>query len=357
MKKVVACVLLSCVAASLFLVAQDPKLKLQARTKMNLVTVYPDDEDLNEGISFTGDDEFGVSYSLDYAGVYISLKGRIPEASVSIYDYYGWMKFGDLTLTAGEWSHRKVTTLDKDGSSFGGLWDLEYGVLDINADEEGFIETLAESDNITPWKVEAAADYSFGAVQASIATGSDSKDSYNVLEQCALRLSGQVTDDVTLTAAGIMNGKDLLTAGAFVEFVPFDSLSMVVGYSGYHDLDVSENSRNALELRGVYKMNELSLASHNNATLGDDVMILYNMLNLAYKVSDLMTPCIMVANTHLSGDAVGTEGNLITARPGLTVSPGKGATIDAGVRFEYFSPDSGDSITRISVPVVFRVKL
>ena len=123
MKKVVACVLLACMAAGLFLVAQEPKFKLQARTKMNLVTVYPDDEDLNEGISFTGDDEFGVSYSLDYAGVYISLKGRIPEASVSIYDYYGWMKFGNLKLTGGEWSHRIVSKLDKAGSSFGGLWD------------------------------------------------------------------------------------------------------------------------------------------------------------------------------------------------------------------------------------------
>lgn len=357
MKKVVACVLLSCVAASLFLVAQDPKLKLQARTKMNLVTVYPDDEDLNEGISLPGDDEFGVSYGMDYAGVYLSLKGKLPEGTVSIYDYYGWMKFGDLTLTAGEWSHRKVTTLDKDGSSFGGLWDLEYGALALDVDAEGYIEPVTESDNITPWKTEFAADYSFGSFSVNAATGNDIKDSYNVLEQFALRLRGNVSENTTVTVTGMMNGKDFVTVGAFVEFVPFDSLNMVVGYSGYHDLDVSENSRNALELRGVYKMNELSLASHNNATLGDDVMILYNMLNLAYKVSDLMTPCVMVANTHLSGDAVGTEGNLVTVRPGLTVSPGKGATIDAGVRFEYFSPDSGDNMTRISVPVVFRVKL
>lgn len=357
MKKVVACVMLVCVAASMVLVAQEPKIKLQARTKLNLVTVYPDDEDQNEGISLPGDDEFGVSFGMDYAGVYLSLKGKLPDGTVSIYDYYGWMKFGELTLTAGEWSHRKVTTLDKDGSSFGGLWDLEYGALALNADVEGYIEPVTESDNITPWKTEFAADYSFGAFSVSAATGNDTKDSYSVLQQFALRLRGSVSETTAVTVTGMMNGKDLVTAGAFVELVPFDSLSMVVGYSGYHDLEVSENSRNALELRAVYKMNELSLASHNNATLGDDVMILYNMLNLAYKVSDLMTPCIMVANTNLSGDAVGTAGNLVTVRPGVTVSPGKGATIDAGIRFEYFSPDSGDSMTRITVPVVFRVKL
>lgn len=344
-------------AASLFLVAQEPKLKLQARTKLNLVTVYPDDEDQNEGISLAGDDEFGVSYSLDYAGVYLALKGKLPDGTVSIYDYYGWMRFGNLKLTAGEWSHRTVSTQDKAGSSFGGLWDLEYGVLELNEDEEGFIDTLAESDNITPWKVEAAADYSFGAVQVSAATGSDTRDPYNVLEQCALRVRGNVTDNTTITATGIMNGKELITAGAFVELVPVETISLVVGYSGYHDLDISENCRNAVELRGSYTKDAMSLVSHNNVTLGDDALILYNMLNFTYKVSDLMTPCIMAANTYASGDAFATEGNFITVRPGLTVSPGKGATIDAGIRFEYFAPASGDSMTRITVPVVFRVKL
>jgi len=86
-------------------------------------------------------------------------------------------------------------------------------------------------------------------------------------------------------------------------------------------------------------------------------MILYNMVNLAYSVSDLLRPCIMIANTNTSGDAASIEGNVLTARPGLTLSPRKGATIDAGLRFEYFTPEEGDSMTRITVPVVFRVKL
>lgn len=355
-KRVIGVLVLLSLSVSL-LSAQEPKLKLQARTKMNLVTVYPDDDSLNEGLSLPGDDEFGVSLDMETAGVYLSLKGSLPDGTVKIYDYYGWMKFDALTLTAGEWSHRAVSTMDKDGSSFGGLWDLEYGALALNDEEEGFIEPVTESDNITPWKTEFAADYSFGNVIVSAATGSETKDAYNVMEQFGTRVHVPVSGKTAVTATAIMTGKDLFTAGFFAELSPIDNLDIVAGYSGYHDLETSENSKNAVELRASWRMDAVSLVSHNNMTLGDDEMILYNMVNLAYRVSDLVCPCIMIGNTNSSGDAAAISGNVITVRPGLTLSPRKGATIDAGIRYEYFSPEDGDSMTRITVPVVFRVKL
>jgi len=358
MKKSIVCIVLFLVVAgSSFLAAQESKLKLQARTKLNLVTVYPDDDSLNSGISLPGDDEFGVSWDMGTAGVYLALKGSLPDGTVKLYDYYGWMKFGELKLSAGEWSHRKVSTLGKDGSSFGGLWDLEYGALALNDEEEGFIEPVTESDNITPWKTELAADYSFGTVAVSVATGSGSADAYNIADQFGARVRATVSDNAMITATGIMTGKDLATLGLFAELSPIGGLTAVVGYSGYHDLETSENSKNAIELRAMYRMELISLVSHNNVTFGDDEMILYNMVNLAYSVSDLLRPAILVANTNTSGDAAAIIGNIVTVRPGLTLSPRKGATIDAGVRFEYFTPEEGDSMTRISVPVVFRVKL
>jgi hypothetical protein len=357
MKKSIVCAVLFLAVTGSLLTAQEPKLKLQARTKLNLVTVYPDDESLNTGISLPGDDEFGVSWDMDTAGAYLTLKGSLPDGTVKIYDYYGWMKFGDLKLLAGEWSHRKVSTLDKDGSSFGGLWDLEYGALALNDEEEGYIEPVTESDNITPWKTEFAVDYSFGTVMVSAATGSETGDAYNIAEQFGARVRAAISGKTAVTATAIMTGKDLVTMGLFAELSPIENLTAVVGYSGYHDLETSENSKNAVELRAAYKMDLISLVSHNNVTLGDDEMILYNMVNLAYSVSDLLRPCIMIANTNTSGDAASIEGNVLTARPGLTLSPRKGATIDAGLRFEYFTPEEGDSMTRITVPVVFRVKL
>jgi hypothetical protein len=66
----------------------------------------------------------------------------------------------------------------------------------------------------------------------------------------------------------------------------------------------------------------------------------------------------MVANTNFSGDnmAAAVKGDVIIVRPGVTLSPRKGATIDAGCKLERWTPDSGDGFTRVSVPVVFRVK-
>lgn len=354
---VIACACMALIAGLAF--ADESKLTIRARTKLNLATVYLDDAGTNSGVSVPGDDRFGVEYKSDKAGAVILLKGKLIDGTVELYDYYGWMSFGNLKLTAGEWDHRKADIIDKDASSWGGVWDLYYGPLKADATKEGGVVFMSESDNITPWKSEFSGDFAFGDASIAFASGSDTKDPYNAMEQFGARGTYAIGESAKLTGTFVMNGKDKATVGFFANILMIENLNAVIGYSGYHDLDVSENSLNAVELRARYAMGDISLTSHNNVTLGEDLMILYNMANVAWKANDTFTPCLLVANANVSGDAAefaGTAGNTLTVRPGVTITAQKGAAIDAGVKIEMMSPETGDSVTKISVPVVFRVK-
>ena len=367
MKKIISAFALAAMAATVAFAA-DPKISVQARVKANLVTSYVDgDDDLykDSGVTLPGDDTFGAEYKDETAGAKISLQGTLAsvysngsdKGPVTLYDYYGWMKFGSLTVTAGEWEHRYISRVNADLSSFGGICDLYYGPLVFNATKEGFVETKYETDNITPWKTEFALDYALGDAIISASTGNNSASAYNAAEFYGARVGYKIGDTANLDAAFSMRGKDKMAVGLFAEILAIENLSVVAGYSGYLDNDVTENSINAVELRARYAMDKLSFTSHNNLSFGDESMILFDMLNVAYKLNDVVTPAIMVANTYVAGDNASiVESDIITVRPGLTLSPRKGATIDAGGKLEYFTPKSGDGFTRVSIPVVFRVK-
>ncbi len=357
MKKnaVIAGIMMVAVAAVSF--AEDPKLVVRARMKANLATVYTEGDAKDSGMSVPGDDRFGVEYKQENAGATVLLKGKLIDGTVELYDYFGWMKFGALKITGGEWDHYKADIVDKDASNFGGLWDLYYGALAFDATKEGFLKAKTESDNITPWKSEFAGDYALGDATVSFSTGNNTKDPYNVADFFGARVSYKMGDSGVGTGTFVMNGKDLATVGLFANVLTVENLNLVVGYSGYHDLKVSDNTLNAVELRARYAMDRISLTTHNNATFGKDSMILYDMVNASYKIDDRFTASFLVANTNVSGDLAANKGNYLTVRPGLTVTAQKGASIDGGVRAEMAKPDVGQSFTRISVPVIFRVKL
>ncbi len=368
MKKIIAALALVPIAMAAF--AADPKVILQARVTGNLVTHYLDGDDSLEdsGVALPGKDIFGAEYKDENAGAYIAVQGQLAkdysttkasDSPLSVYDYYGWMKFGDLKVSAGEWEHRYASRVTGDLSSFGGLFDLYYGPMKLDAKKEGFINNAYESDNLTPWNAEFALDYSFENGVASVATGNDKGDPYNAAEFFAARIGYKVADRANLDATVSMRGKDMMAIGAFAEILGVDKLSLVVGYSGFRNADDDAQNLNAGELRARYAVSDaISVTTHNNVTLGEDSMILYDMVNLAYKLNDVATPAFMLANTNVSGDAHTDDvnGNLVTVRPGVTLSPRKGATIDAGCKLEYWKPGEGSGFTRVSIPVVFRVK-
>ena len=263
------------------------------------------------------------------------------------------MSFGALKVTAGEWENRYSSRVNADLSSFGGICDLYYGPMKADATKEGFVSTVYESDNITPWATEFALDYSFAGWRRERRYGQrlDLGLQRDRNLRCPIRLQG--SDSVNLNATFAMRGKDQAVIGAFADILMVEKLSLVAGYSGYRDFDVSENSLNALELRARYVVTDaISVTSHNNATFGDKTLALFDMVNLAYKINDVATPSLMVANTNFSGDNLddAVKGDMITVRPGVTLSPRKGATIDAGCKLERWMPDAGDGFTRVSVP-------
>ncbi len=368
MKKIICALAVAALVSAAF--AADPKVSLQARVSGNLVTHYLDGDDSlkDSGVALPGKDIFGIEYKDDKAGAYVAVQGQLAknysvdkasDSPLSLYDYYGWMSFGALKVTAGEWENRYSSRVNADLSSFGGICDLYYGPMKADATKEGFVSTVYESDNITPWATEFALDYSFAGGVVSAATGSDSTSAYNATETFGARFGYKVPDSVNLNATFAMRGKDQAVIGAFADILMVEKLSLVAGYSGYRDFDVSENSLNALELRARYVVTDaISVTSHNNATFGDKTLALFDMVNLAYKINDVATPSLMVANTNFSGDNLddAVKGDMITVRPGVTLSPRKGATIDAGCKLERWMPDAGDGFTRVSVPVVFRVK-
>jgi hypothetical protein len=370
MKRIVhASALLLLVGTLVF--AADPKFNLNARVSSNLFTYDITNGNMTKKLGIgdvSSTDTVAISYSDKNAGAYLSLKvsDLITSSGGTTVtdDYYGWMKFGDLKLTAGEWDHRYASRVTTDASSFGGLWDLKYGVLTYSATSEGRISIAAnrESDNITPWEIEAAADYVFQDLTVSLSTGnlsaSNAYKDYNVTEFFGARAAYKVKDVVDANVSFVMNSKNKLQIGAFGNLLMVKGLTLVAGYSGYQDLDNSANSLNAGELRARYAIDALAITTHNNVTIGDKRLIIYDMVSLSYKINDLITPSLMVANTNFSGDntAVAQRGNVLVVKPGVTLTAQKGATIDAALRFTITNPETGSSSTIMDMPVVFRVK-
>ncbi|MCX7948632.1 MAG: hypothetical protein N2509_00820 [Treponemataceae bacterium] len=367
MKRIVhVSVLLLLVGTVVF--AADPKFNLNARVSSNLFMYNLTDGKATELMGLgdiSNTDTVAISYSDKNAGAYLSLKvsDLISSSGGTAVtdDYYGWMKFGDLKLTAGEWDHRYASRVTTDASSFGGLWDLKYGVLTYSASAEGRV-SVTESDNITPWEIEAAADYVFQDLTVSLSTGnvsaSNAYKDYNVAEFFGARAAYKVKDVVDANVSFVMNGKNKMQIGAFGNLLMVKGLTLVAGYSGYQDLDNSVNSRNAGELRARYAIDALAITTHNNVTVGDKRLIIYDMVSLSYKINDVITPSLMVANTNFSGDntAAAQRGNVLVVKPGITLTAQKGATIDAALRFTITNPETGSSSTIMDMPVVFRVK-
>lgn len=354
--------------------AQTPKISLNARVSGSLGTVDLDNGENNKSINLGGvsnTDTFGIEITDKLAGAKVSLKGSdlIDSSSggnIQVDDYYGWMKFGDLKLTAGEWDHRYVNRVTSDGSNFGGLWDLKYGIITRKSGSEGDITVAVnnETDNLTPWEIELAADYVKDALTVSFSTGNTNNNNtaypnykdYGVKDYFGIRSAYKVKDRADVSAAFTMNGKNIGNVGVFISPVFIKNLTLVAGYSGNYDFDVSENNKHAIEVRARYVIDKLSVTTHDNLTMGDKNMIIYDMLNVTYKINDIFVPSIMIANSNFSGDNAAWKGNVLTVRPAITLNAQKGASIDAGLRLKMTSPETGDDIKVMDFPVVFRIK-
>ncbi|AEJ18794.1 hypothetical protein [Gracilinema caldarium] len=373
MKKIVSLVLLLSISVGTIVFAQTPKLSLYARTSGSLGTIDLDESEnnksMNLGVSNT--DTFGIEITDKMAGAKVSLKGSdfidsSNGGTIVVDDYYGWMKFGDIKLTAGEWDHRYANRVTSDSSNFGGLWDLKYGVITRKAGNEGDITVAVtqETDNLTPWEVEFAADYIKDALTLSFSTGNTNDTStypnyknYMVKDYFGVRGGYKIKDMGDVNASFVMNGENIGNFGFFVSPIIVKDLTLTVGYSGNYNFKTSSQNMHAAEMRARYVvMNNISITTHNNISFADKYMIIYDMLNVSYKINDTFVPCFMIANSNFSGDNLAWNGNVFTIRPGITLNAQKGAAIDIGMRYKLTDPKSGDTTKILDFPVVFRIK-
>lgn len=99
-------------------------------------------------------DCLGVEISNDLAGVVVDFD--IESGALSEDEYYGWMKFGALKVTAGKWTSRFVNRVKKDGGELDGA-DFEMykpGVINPYYTTVG-----VDSDNLTKGKLASVVDY------------------------------------------------------------------------------------------------------------------------------------------------------------------------------------------------------
>ncbi|MEM5948443.1 hypothetical protein WKV44_07785 [Spirochaetia bacterium 38H-sp] len=370
MAKKIACIGILVLLVATLGFSADLKVKLQARASSELfknVDGEPTemmglgDISRTDSLTFEFKDENAGAYAQLYLYSLTDSKTTAPY----IYDYYGWMKFGDLKLTAGNWDNRYANRVTKDGSNFGQLWDLKYGPIKYSSGKEAGVNLDTESDHLNPWYITTVADYSISDFTLSLSTGNGTTaDSngydytdYDIRDYFGVRAAYNKDGLIKTNTTFIMNGENNARLGVFVEPLMVDNLTLVVGYSGKLDLAAdSTDSLSAIELRARYAIDKLAITSHNNVTIGDRDLRIYNMVNVAYEINDMIKPCLLIANGNFSGDNASTKTNVTTIKPGVTFTAQSNATIDVALRVDIETPDGGESTTTISMPVVFRVK-
>ncbi len=353
MKRIIVSALLM-VTAICVVLAEGKKIDFTAITGGSLSTFDFEESGNDKGYTTGGLDKFTLEYSDGSAGAKIQMKAYLPDYALTMDEYYGWMSFGSVKFTAGEFDSRYSNRVKNEESAWG-VWEkFKYGALKNGSQ-------VKESENVALWgRGDMVAEIKFGNVSFAVGTGTNSvDDTFSVAESLAARGAFAIGETAKVSATFSRYAEDFATAGLFCEVLSIENLNLVVGYSGAFDLEESDNTVHAGELRARYAFGKYALTSHNNVSIGTDTMTVYNMANVAMKVDDRITALLYANNINVSGSAAedaGADGNRLTVRPGVTLTAQKGVTLDAGLEF-CVADVGGTKTNAMSVPVVVRVKL
>ncbi|ULQ60672.1 hypothetical protein K7I13_05205 [Brucepastera parasyntrophica] len=355
MNKRIAGMVLFTVLTGCFLLSAEPVIKLNSRIKATLFTVDFEDDGNNLGVRLPGDDLFDIEIAGENAGARLVINTTFGEAvPFSIYDYYGWLSFGDVfRVQFGEWDHRYADRVKNEESSWM-LWEIfKLGAIDL----QNPLKLKAEADNMTPWKAtELAGDFTLGDVLIGISTGTnDTKQAYNVLHSFGARAGFKAGDAVKMNATYVQLGEQTASLGAYISPILPGGMTAVFGYSAFYDYeDFSKKSLHAIEARFRAPLfeNALLLTTHNNCTFSNGEFALYNMVNISWNANESFIPVLWAANIYSSTQ----ETDVLYIRPGITIVAMKKCTIDAGIQFT-ITMNKDTSATVMEVPVVFRVQL
>lgn len=296
-------------------------------------------------------DVAGVVFDLD---PWMNDKSRQKVDGKMLDQYYGWVNFlgGKATLQSGVWTSRSVNRMKQDAGS----WEND----EYEANKPGVITGTVAKDvtNLTDGNLATQLSYNFDMGYAKFAiVDSDYYDGVSSLKSGFAAEAGfNVSQDLNFKVY-LKNLKDQQIAfavfgesnGSFKE-----GLDLVAGLT-FGNVKATSGFEFGVDVRARYELNEkLAFTTMNNLSSKGSVYTLWDMISVAYKVSD-KTKLTVTGEWNYANLAVEQSGNL-SIIPGITYTPCDGADVTTGIIIETtgWKKPSGSSV---SIPVVLHVAL
>lgn len=421
MKKVIGAVLASTLVAGVAFA--DPAITLNFRQRAYLydqTQTYigggtDDTNKVTKMWDFTGyggdTDCFVVDISTDYAGAHLDTDygtGTVgaTETTASLDAYYGWVKFGGLTITGGK-SDTRYTDKLTNGATQINLTDQESAKLGVSkfAYNKTYFATGykaiigIDSDNFTaingtkatslvaayavkdlPGTLTLKAGIVDNNYKTDESTADDKKYQYAGYAFSAAYLQPGLVD---LEAIVKMPEQDQTVFGVFGTLLAVKNLKAVVGFTYANDsidgpdwtsatsADRAKHTEMAFDVRAQYQINDKTktVAHFNYSSVkpdGDDAETsMYIIGDASYIVSDLVTGELSAgyyANDLDDNDKADLGENYFVIEPAVQFTAGKNAILSTGFRYQA-AMNTGDAKNstylknRMSIPMVFRVKM
>lgn len=298
--------------------------------------------------------------SNEFAGVlfdfdpYIKDVGRdyVDKASNKMFDqYYGWVNFmgGKAKLQSGVWESRSVNRMKKDAGS----WEnSEY-----EAFKPGVINGSIADDvtNLTEGNLSTQIAYSLDNGYAKAAIVSSDYGASSLKSGFALEGGFNINEDTNVKVY-FKNLKDQEIAFAvFGESTGLkEGLDLVAGFTA-GNAKTEDGFEYAFDVRARYELNDkIAFTTMNNISSTNKVYALWDMLSVAYKLSDKTK--LTVTGEWCYADLSEEKDGDLSIIPGITYSPCDGADITTGLILET-KGWKNPSKSSISIPVVLHVAL
>ena len=298
--------------------------------------------------------------SNEFAGVvfdfdpYIKDVGRdyVDNASNKMFDqYYGWVNFmgGKAKLQSGVWKSRSVNRMKKDAGS----WEnSEY-----EAFKPGVINGSIAKDvtNLTEGNLSTQITYSLDNGYAKAAIVSSDYGASSLKSGFALEGGFNINEDTNVKVY-FKNLKDQEIAFAvFGESTGLkEGLDLVAGFTA-GNAKTESGFEYAFDVRARYELNDkIAFTTMNNISSTNEVYALWDMLSVAYKLSDKTK--LTVTGKWGYADLSVEKAGVLSIIPGITYSPCDGADITTGLILETTGWKK-PSTSSISIPVVLHVAL
>ncbi len=336
-------------------------------------------------------DCLSLEVSNDTSGVVVDFD--TDEGSIVQDVYYAWMNFAIpaavLQAKAGVWVSRDVNRVRTDAG------DLEGADFELN--KPGIINGSAGKDvtNLTKGKIAMQASYinsdslpgkltarftlinaSFNpdAASATSATESGDVEDSDITLKCGFAASAEYLQEELIrvnlaarylekktVAAGLfvsplmLPGVDLTVGGTFAYTKPYDSTNKVWSNSG---------TEWGVDLRARYAFTEkFSVTTMHNISSGydssedDNTLVLWDMLNLTYKVNDKASVGFTANATfdNLDSDHVFTGADLVGS-PYVRIDANERVAVTASIRAEASGVNpkiDGHETVDVTIPVIF----